>query len=485
MCVCVYVCVWSVLQDDLFFVSSGSLLLWAAVVVMGCLFDRLFIGGRLSLFPSHPRQNSSRNMQVAHTHTHPHTYVRERALSLLNLQKQRNNTPSRARQCAVYDSPESTVTTTMSLRGIHNTLLSPSFSLSLFRPSAPEKDLSFFFFFCRYRSLSLSHTPHPPLWLVSSFGEKGKMSDPQQSRQRPLYDVLGVSQNATDSDIARAYRRLALTCHPDRNPDGAEEFKRLSNAYAILSDKEKRSLYDLTGVVPGSSEDPRSGAGDSRSTQEHSNGIKEQVAMFFKTYVGSEEEKSDFAESYAKADGDFRRMVRELLVFDNGVDTEVRRLYALGTELLSSGRLQVTPRWRTSTTPKGIAKSERDMRKEREEADEVLKEMGLDEESQRRAKEARENGDLGALQTLIQQRQQTSWQSMMASLEAKYVDKEKEEGESRRTAKAKKGSTKACRPETGKGSSGSGVKRSWDSEDAAEEHSGHSRPAKVKRNAAH
>ena len=61
-----------------------------------------------------------------------------------------------------------------------------------------------------------------------------------------LYDLLGVSKSASDSDIKKAYHKLAKTLHPDVNPDAKaqEKFKAVSKAYEILSDKQKRSRYD-------------------------------------------------------------------------------------------------------------------------------------------------------------------------------------------------------------------------------------------------
>lgn len=63
------------------------------------------------------------------------------------------------------------------------------------------------------------------------------------------YEILGVSRNASKEEIKQAYRRLALKYHPDRNksPDAEEKFKLISEAYAVLSDDEKRKLYDMYG----------------------------------------------------------------------------------------------------------------------------------------------------------------------------------------------------------------------------------------------
>jgi len=70
------------------------------------------------------------------------------------------------------------------------------------------------------------------------------------STKRDYYEVLAVSREATSEEVRRAYRREALKCHPDRNPgDAAAEskFKEVNEAYQILSDDNKRGLYDQFG----------------------------------------------------------------------------------------------------------------------------------------------------------------------------------------------------------------------------------------------
>jgi curved DNA-binding protein CbpA len=68
--------------------------------------------------------------------------------------------------------------------------------------------------------------------------------------KRDYYEVLGVNKSADEAEIKKAYRKLAMQFHPDKNPDNKEaeeKFKEASEAYEILSDKDKRQVYDQYG----------------------------------------------------------------------------------------------------------------------------------------------------------------------------------------------------------------------------------------------
>ncbi|KAJ1206211.1 hypothetical protein NDU88_001620 [Pleurodeles waltl] len=91
---------------------------------------------------------------------------------------------------------------------------------------------------------------------ASAAGETGKSYMKEQldgvtriKKCKNYYEVLGVSTDAGEEDLKKAYRKLALKFHPDKNqaPGATEAFKKIGNAYAVLSNPEKRRQYDLTG----------------------------------------------------------------------------------------------------------------------------------------------------------------------------------------------------------------------------------------------
>ena len=79
---------------------------------------------------------------------------------------------------------------------------------------------------------------------------------------KDYYNILNIDKNASDEDIKKAYKKLALQYHPDKNQgneDSCEKFKEIGEAYGVLSNKDKKSQYDIMGSVDdtfGGVEDP-------------------------------------------------------------------------------------------------------------------------------------------------------------------------------------------------------------------------------------
>ena len=103
--------------------------------------------------------------------------------------------------------------------------------------------------------------------------------------KRDYYDVLGVSRSASDEDIKKAFRKLAMEYHPDRNKrDGAEEkFKEINEAYQVLSDSKKRTAYDQFGHAGLSG----NGAGRGFEGYENFGGFGDIFDAFFGGFGGS------------------------------------------------------------------------------------------------------------------------------------------------------------------------------------------------------
>ena len=104
----------------------------------------------------------------------------------------------------------------------------------------------------------------------------------RSTTKRDYYEILGLTRTCSDDDIKKAYRRLALQYHPDRNnaPEATERFKEATEAYQVLSDSEKRSLYDRYGH---SAFDRAGGAG----SVDFSNFVGLSIEDLFESFFGT------------------------------------------------------------------------------------------------------------------------------------------------------------------------------------------------------
>lgn len=229
-----------------------------------------------------------------------------------------------------------------------------------------------------------------------------------------FYDIIGVPKNASQAEIAKAYRIRSLACHPDRNPAGADAFKALGAAYEVLRDEEKRAVYDATGRVEGAgSEQPNLQGED----------MDQLVGDFYASYRGSAEEVDDLIESFKKLKGDFGKMATEHLLFQN-LPGEVERLRDVAKGLVESGVLPSTPSWEKTADAATLARLKKRMKREREEAAEALKELSLPAGGKGGKKGA--EGGMDSLRAMILSRQAdnaNAFHSHLDDMEKRYAGK--------------------------------------------------------------
>ena len=108
---------------------------------------------------------------------------------------------------------------------------------------------------------------------------------------KDYYKVLGIAKNASEEDIKKAYRKMALKFHPDKNksPEAEAKFKDIAEAYEVLSDKKKRDIYDqygeegLKGGIPGGGPGGATTSDGTHFTYTFSGDPRETFAQFFGT----------------------------------------------------------------------------------------------------------------------------------------------------------------------------------------------------------
>lgn len=179
---------------------------------------------------------------------------------------------------------------------------------------------------------------------------------------KDLYKILGVEKTATEDDIKRAYRKLALLHHPDRSGGDTEKFKALSIVHSILSDSTKRSLYDTTGDV-----DTEDAGDDFKDWYDYFRNLfpkltVEKIEEFKATYKGSQEEREDLIEAYLRFNGKMEKVMEVVILAEEG---EEERLCSTIDSIISFGDLEITPNYEKfkTKTLKYAAKPKKNKRK--------------------------------------------------------------------------------------------------------------------------
>ena len=231
-----------------------------------------------------------------------------------------------------------------------------------------------------------------------------------------LYQALEVNKTAKDGELRRAYHKLSLKVHPDRvgaveKKEATQKFQVLGKLYGILTDKEKRTLYDEQGIV----DDEDEIITQDRNWEEYWRLLFHKITVddikaYEKHYKGSEQELDDLRSAYLEFEGDMDKILDSVLC--STIDDEPR-FHDLIVSWIKSREVPNFPAFEAETTKKR-QKRKRAFEKEAREAAETKSELGISDES--------------SLTALIQARQQSrakEAESFLDSLETKYAPKSK------------------------------------------------------------
>ncbi|XP_047081253.1 chaperone protein dnaJ 6-like [Lolium rigidum] len=169
-------------------------------------------------------------------------------------------------------------------------------------------------------------------------------ASPAAEESKSLYEILGVERTATQQEIKKAYHKLALRLHPDKNPgdeEANEKFQQLQKVISILGDEEKRALYDETGITD-----------DDALVGEAADNLQAYFRTVFKKvteadiedfeakYRGSDSEKKDLKDLYTKFKGKMNRLFCSMICSEPKLDSH--RFKDIIDQAIAEGELKST-----------------------------------------------------------------------------------------------------------------------------------------------
>ncbi|KAI6206552.1 DnaJ like subfamily C member 9 [Aphelenchoides besseyi] len=216
-----------------------------------------------------------------------------------------------------------------------------------------------------------------------------------------FYEILEVSTTATSGELKRAFHKMALMYHPDKNPKAGEKFKLISKAYKVLSDPQKREIYDATGSTDENDSGDTDWYGVFKSMFKEV--TEECIEEFLQSYKGTDEEREDIKEAYIKCKGDMNKIYHYTMSYDVDREDELREVI---WHLINTNQVEAYPKF---LNEKPEARAERELKRKKEEV-----------EAKKLAKKYKKQAGTDDLFDAIRQRQAGRQKSLLESLEAKY-----------------------------------------------------------------
>ncbi|KAJ5089786.1 hypothetical protein N7532_008470 [Penicillium argentinense] len=243
------------------------------------------------------------------------------------------------------------------------------------------------------------------------------------SVEEDLYQILGVQSDATLETIKTAYKKNALKHHPDKVGEDARDeahakFQKIALAYAVLSDKRRRNMYDRTGSTDEVlGEDGDFDWMDFYREQLSAMLDTRAVSDFQKKYQGSDEEKKDLLAAYEANEGDLDG-IYESVMLSNVLDDD-ERFRAIIDQAIVDGEVKEYAQYTEESEDKRQKRVKR-AQKEAREAEKLSKKLENDKKKKAAKASKASAGNEDDLLALINKRQQQRGQGFLAHIEEKY-----------------------------------------------------------------
>ncbi|XP_023177926.2 J domain-containing protein CG6693 [Drosophila hydei] len=239
---------------------------------------------------------------------------------------------------------------------------------------------------------------------------------------RDVYKLMGIAKDAKEKDIKKAYHKLSLLVHPDRVPDAqkdesTEKFKVLSKIYQVLTDTQKRAIYDEQGIIDDDDEGKLTNWLDlwSKIFKPLS---EEDISNYEKEYVGSDLERTDIKKAYLGGKGCINYIMNHVPFMK--VEDEPRFKEIVASMIAAND----VPEYKIFTEEPAAKRNKRHKKYARESKEATIIKERIKRRREKDAEAEQEISDSGNLEQLILARKnsrESNYNSLMDRLLEKYA----------------------------------------------------------------